>query len=151
MVEEIPSEDLVSRHIDSPDKWHPDEKRFIDDRVFLFRRPDEVESVVWRKYAQSIQDVHAKGCERQAAKRSAGNTIWTYEGATTANVGAIRAITSTDGDRIEVVHEPSEGVHHAHLEYRLIETQERIKQRKTDLKEHLRNTFSDLDAHRCAE
>lgn len=148
MVEEIPSQDQVSRHIDSPEKWHPDEKRFIEDRLFLFKRPGEVESLVWRKHAQDIAAVHAIGCGRQSQKRLT-NPNWTYEGAITATVGDIRAIRTSAGDRFEVVHAPDEGVHHAHVGYRLADGQQFLKQRKADLKEFLRKAFSALDAHTC--
>lgn len=148
MVEDIPSEDEVSRHVDSPDKWHPNEKRFIEDRLFIFKRPEEVESVVWRKYARTIDAVHALGCGRQAQKRE-GNPYWTYEGAITASVAAIRAIRTVAGDAFQVVHAPDEGIHHAHIECQLADTQQFLKQRKSDLKEYLRNVFGALESHKC--
>ncbi|MCM3563717.1 hypothetical protein [Hydrogenophaga intermedia] len=150
MVEEIPSDDQVSRHVDSPDKWNPDEKRFVDDRLFMFKSPDEVESVVWRKYAVHIDDVHTLGCRRQGDRRQY-RPNWTYEGAITALVRNIRSIATQYGDRFEVVHAPDEGVHHAHIEYRLAETKQYIKQRKLDLKEYLRRQFGDLDLHECPD
>jgi len=150
MVETIPSEDAVSRMIDSPEKWSPEEQKFIDERVFLFKTPDEVESVVWRKYASAIADVHVIGCGRQAEKRrSEAHSSWTYEGATTAPVSAVRSIQNIKGDRVEVSHAPDEGIHHAHLELHFSDGKDFRKQRKADLKEAVRNLFSVIEAHRC--
>jgi len=150
MVEVIPSEDSVSRMIDSPEKWSPEEQKFIDDRVFLFKSPHEVESVVWRKYAPEIADVHAIGCARQAEKRlSEAHSNWTYEGAATAVVGAIRLIQNIKGDGVEVSHAPDEGIHHAHLELRFSVGNDFRKQRKADLKEAVRKLFSIMEAHQC--
>lgn len=150
MVEDIPSEDAVSRMIDSPEKWSPEEQKFIDERVFLFKTPDEVESVVWRKYAPELADVHAIGCRRQADKRrNEAHSSWTYEGAATAAVNAIRSIQTIKGDRVEVSHAPDEGIHHAHLELRFSAGNDHRKHRKTDLKEAVRNLFSVMEAHQC--
>jgi hypothetical protein len=150
MAEDIPSEDAVSRMIDSPEKWSPEEKKFIDERVFLFKTPDEVESVVWRKYAPEIADVHAIGCARQAEKRlNEAHSSWTYEGAASAAVSAIRSIQNIKGDHLEVSHAPDEGIHHAHLELRFLAGNDFRKQRKADLKEAVRNLFSVMEAHRC--
>jgi hypothetical protein len=149
MAEEIPSQDQVSRHIDSPEKWHPDERRFVEDRLFLFKKPEEVESMVWRKYAPLIGDVHALGCARQVDRR-VSRPDWTYEGAITAQVGEIRSIQNSAGDRFEVVHAPAEGEHHVHIECQFAQDQQYLKQRKSDLKEFLRKIFSPLEAHSCA-
>lgn len=148
MLEAIPSEDQVSRQVDSPHKWHPEEERFIEVNLFQLAGPREVESLVWRKYAPELSDVHLLGCNRQAEKRTT-RPDWTYEGAITAQVGAVRSIVNREGDRFEIVHAPDEGLHHAHIEYRLVEAQERKKQRKNDLKEFLRAVFSPLVAHKC--
>ena len=150
MGEVIPSEDSVSRMIDSPEKWSPEEQKFIDERVFLFKTPDEVESVVWRKYAPAIADVNAIGCARQAEKRChEAHSSWTYEGAATAAVGAIRAIQTIKGDQVEVSHAPDEGIHHAHLELRFSAGNDHRRQRKADLKEAVRNLFSAIEMHQC--
>lgn len=149
MVELIPSEDQVSRHIDSPNKWNAEEKRFVLEQLFTLPSPDGVDSLVWRKYAPTIADVHSLGCARQRSKR-VENKNWTYEGASTAGVHDVRAIQTAAGDRLEVTHEPDEGIYHAHVGYLLAAGQERIKQRKLDLKEHLRNLFiRQFDGHRC--
>jgi hypothetical protein len=149
MVEQIPSEHEVSRYIDSPEKWDADELRFKEDRLFLFKQPDYAESVVWRKYAPAILDVHQLGCERQKHRRAI-SPHWTYQGAITASVQSIRNIRGNHaGDTFEVVHAPDEGVHHAHIEMRLSDETALLKQRKVDLKERLRLVFSDLDPHTC--
>lgn len=146
--EEIPAGDLVSRHVDSPDKWLPEERIFVELRLFMFQRPEEVESVVWRKYAPLLSDVHTLGCDRQKVRRE-DKPHWTYEGAITATVADIREIQTPVGDGFEVLHDPDEGVHHAHIKYRLAQVQDGLRQRKLDLKERLRKSFGALDSHAC--
>ncbi|MBP6894345.1 MAG: hypothetical protein KBC94_07975 [Pseudacidovorax sp.] len=140
----------MSKTIDSPEKWNRAEERFIDERVFLFKKPDYVESVVWRKYMPSLAEVHAWGCARQAEKRTT-KQVWTYEGAATANVGDIRDIRTQHGDSVEVVHDPSDGQgdHHAHLQLRFGTDEQHIPQRRTDLKEAVLRLFTAVDRHSC--
>jgi hypothetical protein len=148
MVEDIPDEQLVSRHIDSPHKWKPEEREFVEERLFEFPKPDEAESLVWRKYAPTLDAVHKLGCGRQQEKR-ATKPNWTYEGAITTHVAAIRSIQTKDGHGFSVVHAPDEGIWHAHVCYRKQDGQEFNRVHKMDLKEHLRGVFSDLEPHTC--
>lgn len=148
MVEDIPPGDDVSRYIDSPHKWSSAERKVIDSTLFEFPRPEEVESVVWRKYAPHLDDVHALGCERQKLKRET-KPSWTYEGAITARVAEIRQLKNIAGDGFTVVHAPDEGRYHAHIGLAMAGGDDRIRQRKSDLKERLRGVFSQPDAHVC--
>lgn len=149
MVEAIPGRDLVSRLVDSPHKWSRAEQHFVEANLFAFPA-QKPESVVWRKYASEIAAVHAMGCAMQAAKRVA-NPNWSYEGAVSTKVSAIRDIENQAGDRFFVEHVPEEGQHHAHVGYVLSAGGENLKTRKIDLKEFLRNAFleSGFEQHEC--
>lgn len=150
MVEAILGSDLVSRLVDSPHKWSRAERRFVE--VSLFEFPSQQpESVVWRKYASKIAAVHALGCAMQATKREA-NPNWTYEGAVSTKVSAIRDIKNLAGDGFFVEHVPEEGQHHAHVGYVFSAGPENLKKRKIDLKEFLRNAFfaGGVEQHECA-
>lgn len=150
MIEEIPDEDLVRRHIDSPHKWNADEAKLVDDNVFQFPSADgEVESLVWSRYKPAVGDVHAMGCDKQAQKRAAGKTAWTYIGAMTASAGLIRSIRTVDGHGFELEHAPAEGVWHVHISYMRRDGQKLNKPQKNDLKEHLRKAFGAVDHHVC--
>lgn len=148
MVEEIPAGDCVTRIVDSPHKWRPEEREFVDATLFEFPG-GEPESVVWRKYKPDIADVHSMGCERQREKRAAGRDSWTYEGAITAQVKAIRDIATPEGG-FAVEHAPDEGQWHVHVSMRAADGVKLNKAHKMNLKEHLRRAFTALEAHKCA-
>ena len=150
MVEAIPGEDLVSRLVDSPRRWSRIERHFFEASLFEFNS-QQPESVVWRKYAPEIAAVHALGCEMQATKRAA-KPGWTYEGAVSTKVSAIRDIKNQAGDGFFVEHVPEEGQHHAHVGYVLSAGSENLKTRKLDLREFLRNAFfaAGFEQHECA-
>jgi hypothetical protein len=148
MVEEILPEDQVSRHIDAPHKWKVAEAAFEEQRLFEFPG-DKAESVVWRKYVPLLAEVHRMGCERQAQKREK-RPDYTYVGAITSTAAAIRAIRVKDGHGFQLEHEPDEGQWHVHLSYLRRPGAEFTRVHKMDLKEHLRNVFSQLEAHTCA-
>src|SRR4051812_1244204 len=85
--------------------------------IFMFKTDRNFrESVVWRKYAPDIQDVHSLGCTKEWADRRLGKDC-TYFGALSGNVDRIRDVKSAKGARLEVVHVPSEGIHHAEIGY----------------------------------
>lgn len=149
MVEDIPAGHQVSRHIDSPHKWKPEERTLIDANVFEFPG-GQVESVVWRKYAVGIAAVHELGCQRQRVKREGGKATWTYEGAITAEVDRIRAIKTSEGHGFHVEHAPEEGNWHAHISLMPAPGQQLNKGHKINLKEWLRGVFSPVEVHTCA-
>lgn len=153
MAEEVLSQDLVSRLVDSPKKWSPAQKQFIDEYLFVFQKADGYkESLIWRKYKPAIGDVHAIGCGMQQKKRAEGRSDWTYEGALTTNAGALRGLTNGYGDGFFVVHAPEEGDEHLHIGFSMLPSDEGARARRTELADVLRTFFKGLplDAHVCA-
>lgn len=67
-VEEIPIGDEISRHIEFP-RTYDRERRMILEAVFEFPG-GEPESVVWRKYAATDDEVHKLGCEWETKSAS---------------------------------------------------------------------------------
>jgi len=93
-----------------------EDKDLIWPNILQFPSADgQVESVVWRRHAPQIEDVHKLGCEKQKNDRAKGRTSSTYFGAITGNVGDIKSVKSKSGISLTVVPAPYEGVHHAHL------------------------------------
>jgi hypothetical protein len=150
-VEEIPPEDSVSRHIFWPHKFD-EVKGVIWQSAFMFSGIDEAESVVWRKYKPQIEDVQALGCEQQSRKKAQSpDARFRYEGAITANVGAIRTISTARGFGFEVRHEPSggQGRHHAEIRRRRSGDETPKKSDRADLLVSLKNVFGKLEPHSC--
>jgi hypothetical protein len=106
------------------------------------------ESVVWRKYAPTIAEMHAHGCAKQAADREAGKNC-TYLGALTGNVDEVRTIRSKNGARFEVLHVPTEGIHHAEIGY--LHDRQLTKNDKAELKDGLKKKFLVRDDYTCRE
>ncbi len=155
-MEAISDEQLISRLIDSPHKFHED-VGLIWQRVFEFPR-SLGESVTWRKYKPTIAEVHALGCDRQAVKKASSpdkNPAWTYIGAITAHVEEVRAIETRRGHGFEVEHKPinehgvDEGIYHAEISYRIAEGQPFDKNDKTELKDMIQSVFGLLEEHIC--
>lgn len=146
--EAVPDGDGVSRHLFAPGMGSF-QSDLVWDAVFMFRSDRGcAESLVWRKYAPTIEDVHALGCDKQSSDRNAGKNI-TYFGALSANVGTIRALRSLNGFRFYVEHEPVEGQHHLHIGY--FDHQKLSKNDKTELRKLLRDRFSERSDHVCPE
>jgi hypothetical protein len=123
------------------------DKDLIWEYVFMFKTDHNFrESVVWRKYAPALADVHVLGCNKQEADRATGRMI-TYFGALTGNVGRIRAIRSKTGARFEVVHVPEEGIHHAEIGY--LHDRPLTKNDKAELKRGIKEEFADRSEHAC--
>lgn len=146
-VEDIPGEDLISRHLDSPHKY-TSEIGLIWPCVFQFNG-GHGESVVWRKYKPEIGEVHQLGCERQKVKRGV-NSGWTYEGAITSATQAIRGLRSR-GHGFQVLHVPTEGKHHAEISYAIAAGQELKKADKTALKGLIKEVFEEPEQHTCLD
>lgn len=158
VVEKIPEKDNVSRWIFAPDMYD-DAQDIIDEKsIFKFKRTDkypdgEPESVVWRKYARGIYEVHNLACRKEKLDNerriegSRGQRF--YRGAKTANVGKIKNISSKRKHGFVIIHEPSEGTHHAHIAYRRNPHETFNKNDKTQLKETLYKIFSELEHHSC--
>jgi hypothetical protein len=148
-AEEIPGDDNVSRHFDSPYRVGLDGD-LVWGKIFEFMR-GEPESLVWRKYKPTIEEVHALGCERQVKIRER-KPEWTYEGAATANVGQIRNVRTARGHGFVVKHEPGDGqgAHHAEISREsFVENRALEPADKTELLFVLERLFVDVDMHRC--
>lgn len=138
--------EMVSRLLFEPNMRREDNEIFWEN-VFQFpTNAGSTESVIWRKYAAAVADVHVLGCEKQKADRDKGRNQSTYFGSITGNVGEIRTIRSASGIGFTVVHVPDEGQFHVHVAF----TPGSKKNDRTELKILLRSKFGALDAHACA-
>lgn len=149
VIEHIPGEDAVSRWVDSPRLFQPDEG-LIWRCVFEFPGGNG-ESVVWRKYKPTIEDVHALGCNRQSVQRLKNpdkSPPWTYTGAITSLARKIRELESR-GNGFLVEHKPEEGVYHAEISFRVADAASFTKNDKTILKGLLKDVFGRLEACEC--
>ena len=141
----IPDLHGVSRLLFEP-SMRDEYKDLLWPAIFQFPSADGcVESVVWRRHARTLKDVHKIGCEKQTNDRAKGRSRSTYFGSITGNVAAIRGLRSKSGISITVVPEPSEGIHHAHLGFSAGYT----KVDRTELKVMLHTRFGSLDPHSC--
>lgn len=148
MPEKIPDDDDVSRHLFSPSMGNTGGD-LVWGNVFMFKTDNQFrESIVWRKYARTLADVHGLGCQKQTNDRAAGKKI-TYFGALTGNVGRIRAIRSKTGARFQVLHVPDEGIHHAEISY--IQDRPLSKNDKAELKRGIKEEFRDRSEHSCPD
>lgn len=151
-IEAIPDEDKVSRAIfDAPDNVISDLFVFTYDSV----RDERAESVYWRRYAPTIEDVHTRGCRLETKFRSAGRAtaLRTYIGARSAHVAALRSVRSQRGHELAVVHVPQDGdLAHAHIAISPNGCRvKKIKQNdKVELAELALRCFGDLERYRCA-
>jgi hypothetical protein len=148
MPEVIPGDDDVSRHLFAPSMRSPSGD-LIWVNVFMFKTDRNYrESVVWRKYAATIAEVHALGCTKQAGDREAGKKF-TYFGALTGNVDEVRKIRSKTGARFQVLHVPDEGNHHAEISY--LHDRELTKNDKAELKDAIKKKFLARAEHTCPQ
>jgi hypothetical protein len=144
VAEPIPDTDEVSRLLFEP-FMRPEDSDILWENVFQF--PDSggrTESVVWRKYASTIVEVHALGCIRQSWARDKGRNS-TYFGAITGNAGEIRSLKSASGVSFTIEQVPSEGQEHAHIGF----TSGSEKNDRNSLKVLLQGKFGALEPHSC--
>jgi hypothetical protein len=141
-IEVIPDGDDVSRHIFRPHKYRePD--GVIWETAFIFDQG--VESVVWRKYAPKIPDVHEFGLHQQRRKLEARpDANYAYVGALTASVANVRSIRTARGFQCKVRHDPSnaQGQQHAEVSVHHEENQQTKKSDRADLRVWLKNAFN---------
>lgn len=143
--ETIPDPDMVSRLLFDPGMRNEDKDLFWEN-IFQFpSNAGNCESVVWRKYAVAIENVHAIGCEKQKSDRSKGRDKSAYFGGLTGRVGDIRAIRSAGGIVFTVLHVPDEGVYHAHIGF----SPGSKKTDRSEMKVLLRDKFGPIEAHTC--
>ena len=145
MPEVIPDPDMVSRLLFEPSMRAGDKSLFWEN-IFQFpSNAGRCESVIWRKYAADMPDVHALGCEKQVRDRNNGNDKSIYFGAITGNVGDIRSIRSANGIYLTAEHVPEEGIFHAHVGF----SPGSKKNDRNTLKVLLRSKFGSVDEHTC--
>jgi hypothetical protein len=144
--EQIPEDDEVSRLLFAPLMGAPGGD-LVWDNVFQFPSADGYcESVVWRKYAPTIADVHLLGCNKQYT-RPADKKLITYTGAITATVANILKLASKNGVKFKVEHYPPDGIYHVHVAYEFDGTIS--KNDKVELKSELRKVFGQRSDHTC--
>lgn len=153
-IEPIPDEDSVSRGCYLPTGIDPES-------IFSFQSDkttgEKAESVYWRKYAETIESVHARGCERvditKKPRVDRGHAPLEYLGAITALVGKIRHIKTDRGFGVTVIHVPEDGDRaHAHicvLEHTGADKMRFKANDRRELVHLLYNTFGELEKHRC--
>lgn len=150
--EHVPNEDTINRAI-----FFPQHKNFDAASVFQFGADENGsrrESVVWRKYAQTMADVHAIGCAIQVAMnaRRAGRgrpEDVRYQGSIETQVGRVRGIQSGRGHGFDVNHEPDEGIAHAEIAMRAAPNLQLHINDLQELRDRLFNLFGSLVAHAC--
>lgn len=143
--EEIPDGDTVSRWLDYPSMYDVS-SGIISEKLFFSFPQDQSESVVWRRYMLSDDDVHLRGHQRSTAKRAQGRSS-TYRGFRSAIVGKIRSIRTVHGHGFSITHLPDEGQWHAGISYAVkIDTEVKIlsKGQKAELKLALGMAFDHL-------
>jgi hypothetical protein len=140
-IEQIPDADKVARLIDRPHKYD-DVKQVIWENAFIF--PGGSESVCWEKYLKPPGEIHALGREWQTDKRLTKPAM-TYIGYLEGVVGPIRAFKTRRGHGFNVVHAPSEGIHHAEVQFRRADGNEPFdKNDKSELKIAIKGLFGPL-------
>ncbi len=146
--EDIPDSGQISRWV-----WeHMLDKKtgeLLWEPFFEFRkRSNQCESVIWRKYARSLRDVHQLGCAEERRRRVEGHNS-TYKGATTAGVGSLRDYQNPNGHGFSVNHEPSESQWHAEVCYRISVENALTAVDKAELRQAAFDHFSDFRRHVC--
>ena len=145
MSEIIPDSDTISRLLFEP-FMRPEEQDIIWKNVFQFSsKHGALESVVWRRYAPTIESVHGLGCKKQTSDRVALKQS-TYFGAISACVADIKTIKSANGISFTVEHAPGEGIWHAHIGFSAGSN----KNDRNSMKLLLKAKFSPVECHSCS-
>lgn len=149
-VEDIDDADEVSRQLFEP-SMRDSNGQYTWQNIFMFKTENKfAESVVWRRHAPLIEDVHALGCVKQKNDRDEGKKS-TYIGAMTGIVKKVREIRTANGAKFIVIHDPSggQGIQHAHIQYDMTE-KPLTKNDKAELKKKICELFSiNFDDHQC--
>jgi hypothetical protein len=147
-VEEIPNADLISRLIEIP-KTYERERGQILETVFEFPNGDG-ESVVWRKYARTDDDVHHFGRLWETAKRKREEerhqreSQMRYVGFAQNVTEVVREFRTARGHGFKVFHVPKEGIQHAEVSYDPRDGQQFIRTDRAELKLAIAKMFSVL-------
>ena len=148
MPEEVPNDEDSSRLLFAPLMEVPNGE-LVWQNVFQFQsKYGCCESLVWRRYAPTIADVHAIGCGKQWADRAAERTQ-TYTGALTANIGVVRNLRSLKGGRFLIEQVPDEGEWHLHICFD--QAHSLTRNDKTELKKHIKDAFAERSGHTCPD
>lgn len=148
-IEAIGDTESVSRaYFALPGELAPESHfQFIYDKD----RDERAESVYWRRYAPSINDVHERGCSLQAKWIGTGSKQ-IYEGARTAVVERIRSIRSERGHRFEVIHYPQDS-DRAHAHVAIVRASGKVqglnKNDKLELVRLIAVCFTNFEPHIC--
>jgi hypothetical protein len=140
-------EHQISRHV-----FHPHMTKDEESHIYrnMFEFPGGLpESVIWREVINDNANVHQMGRDSESSKRSKNSHV-RYIGFGSSFARLIRAIKNEvpDGHGFDVVHEPSEGEHHAHVMFQFAEEQsydQLPKAKRQNLKYLLSKLFSNLE------
>ena len=153
-VEEIPNADEISRQIFDPQMFEGSKLSW--EKVFIFPTNKDTkeyygESVVWRKYAPELDDVHELGCKLEAIKRDRRpQTPASYVGAPTATCATVRQLKNARGSGFAVVHDPSDGQGLHHSEIRLFRADGKVaRSEREELIMMLQGAFGAVAPHQC--
>ena len=119
LICKIPDDNDVCRHIIWKYMYNTATGTVDPRQAFQFQDKDKnCLSVSWRKFAPAIGDVDTIGfsdvAERNKTRQPEKRQI--YMGFRESVVRPIRSLTTVRGHTVKVVHAPTEGCHHAHLE-----------------------------------
>lgn len=142
-TELIPDADTVSRSVEYPLQYTND-RDLIWGKIFEFPG-GKCESLIWRKYANSDNEVHAIGAEI-AIMKQVRDPERRYVGFVSGVAGTIRSIRTVRGHGFSVKHVPEEEEqrYHAHVCYEPAITDNLRPADKTELKSVLKECFSPL-------
>jgi hypothetical protein len=140
-AEEIPNCDDISRLIEFP-RTYSREREIILEIGFEFPGGSG-ESVIWRKYAPTDEDVHAIGAQWEQKKRERRDET-RYVGFATNTAGTVRGFRTARGHGFDVVHVPDEGKYHAEVRYSPATVVPLIKPDRAELRLAIAKMFSTL-------
>ena len=144
----IPGKSKITKMIFDPPMGH-NVRNLIWKEVFQFpSKYDHCESVVWRRFVPAGSCVHRIGCMRQHDLRLGGRSK-TYAGSVTAQVREVRAYRNPNNHGFNVFHAPSEGIHHAHIQFAISPDNLLTRNDKNELKFALEKIFSVSSPHIC--
>ncbi len=123
--------------------------------MFMFNKGEgypngQPESLVWRKYKVTENDVHHLGCDGEK-RRQVRKPEARYFGFRNASVGDIRSFKTARGHGFFVIHAPAEGIHHAEIGYYPCndDWSNLKKNDKAELRAMLLTIFSHEVTHKC--
>lgn len=156
VAEDIADGEVLSRGVDFPHKYQPVRKLLLDAFLEFPRDKDTKEpmheSVIWRRYLKSDDEVHALGCAKEKAKREQ-KPQYRYIGFTSATAAQIRQVRNKAGHGFDVEHSPAEGEPwHTSLFFKHAtgEPASAIpKLERVELREMIRNAFGAVVEHAC--